>query len=320
MRVHSFSSAFPKNKVEIETFRNNFNDFDLAVARSGVKQKFVASPEQTALDLAIDAMIKVQNSDIVKQLDLIIFVTQTPDYLLPGNSFLLLKRLGLPNTIINYDLNQACSAFIYGTMLVEKFMVGGNVKKAALVCADTYSKILSDDDRGTSLLFGDAACVTFFDKTIGKYKVVGTKVENYSSFNDLFIVRAGSARDNYQSKSPTIEMQGMALLNLLQLVAPKFIRKFIAELHISLDDIDIFIFHQASRIALDTLRKSLGVPESKTFDNLENQGNTTCASIPLALNEMVSKYKDILPKKVLVFGFGVGFSIGCVLLELDETK
>ena len=192
-------------------------------------------------------------------------------------------------------------------MLIEKFMVGGNVEKAALICADTYSKILSDHDRGTSLLFGDAACVTFFDKTIGNYRVAGTKVENHSNFNDLFIVRAGSARDNYQSKSPTIEMQGMALLNLLQLVAPKFIKKFIAEHGISIDDIDVFIFHQASKLALDNLLKLLDIPKEKVVYDLA-EGNTVSASIPIAFKK--TQIKNILKKNdlILLCGFGVGLS------------
>ena len=318
MKINCFSSFFPKNKIKIDQQFAHFSNFKLAKKRSGVNQKFVANKNETALDLAYNAFNKIEEKSIIEELELIVFITQTPDYLLPGNSFLLIEKLGLSKKVICYDINQACSGFIYGTLIIEQFMKSKTINKAALICSDTYSKLIDENDRGTSLLFGDAASITFFNNSLGVYNVVASKVENHSKYNNLFIVKKSGARDNFNSSNPIIEMNGMHLLNLITLVAPIFIENFLKEQSLKKNDINKFIFHQASQVALESLQKILSVPSSKIYSTLNNTGNTTCASIPITLEEMIKTYKNNLPEKVLVFGFGVGFSIGCVLLNLNK--
>lgn len=317
IRISAIEISLPESCVNIESYRPRFENFDLAVSRSGVTQKHVAGESETALDLAVNAFEKLEAREpgTLASLDGIIFITQTPDYLFPGNSNLLMKRLGIEQNILNYDLNQGCAGFVYGANLAQSMIATNQASTVALICSDTYSKIISPDDRGTSLLFGDGCAVTIFSEEKGAFKLNGLAVRQLARYADLFMVADGAARDSYCSSAPHIEMQGAALLSVLATHAPDFMKKFLEDEGINKDDFDLVICHQASRVALDQIGKILGLPPSLMFRNIENFGNTTCASIPIALWDALSKPESSAYNKIFVFGFGVGFSMGAMNLE-----
>lgn len=319
MKLKLTGIGLPKTEVKIEDMKDDFADFDLAVERSGVARKYVAAENETALDLAEATWRSIRRSDpdAFADVDGLIFITQTPDHILPGNSFLLIDRLDLGENVVNFDLNQACAGFAYGTLMARSLMQSNACRSIALVCSDTYSKIISPRDRGTSLLFGDACAVTVFSDTDGAYSVAACSVSNYAKYAQLFIVQDAAARDGYRSDSPAIEMQGAALLNLVSLTAPPFLDQFFRDHDLTKDDIDLFVFHQASKVALDRLQEMLAIPEAKMYRNIEQYGNTTCASIPIALHDALRERGENPPKRILVFGFGAGFSVGAVLLQAD---
>jgi len=318
MNLSDIEVAIPAQSILIENYRNHFDDFDAAVKRSGVSQKYVAAENETALDLAFLAFKQLEKKTpgVTSSIDGIIFITQTPDYFLPGNSYLLMKQLNLDQDIVNYDLNQGCAGFIVGTQLARSMMLSNQASKIAVIFSDTYSKLIGDDDRGTKLLFGDGCAIAIFDNQIGPYKVCASKTKQLSRYCDFFITREGAARDNYQSSAPTIDMKGAALLAVLSANAPDFLNDFLTEQKLNFDDIDLVVCHQASGVALDMIQKALGIPTHKMFRNLEFYGNTTCASIPIALNEALFEDSTRKPKRVLVFGFGVGFVMGVQILEI----
>lgn len=319
MKLVDIQIALPAGAVEIESFRNRFENFDLAVDRSGVTRKFVAGTDETALDLAVAAMTKLEERSpgTAASIDGLVFITQTPDYLFPGNSFVLIDRLGLTQDIVNFDVNQGCAGFLYGVHLASAMLASGQATRVALICSDTYSKLIGTDDRGTSLLFGDGCAVAVFSDDAGEFRVVASRVKQLSAFNRLFAVFEGGARDSYQTTSPQIEMQGAALLEVLSKHAPSFVEAFLTERGLTIADIDLVVCHQASRVALDRVERLLGVPREKMFRNLEKLGNTTCASIPIALSEALFENEHARRKRILIFGFGVGFAMGVALLERD---
>lgn len=319
MKLRTIEIGLPETEVKIEDMKDDFADFDLAVERSGVTRKFVAAAEETALDLAVATCQSIQKSNptAIADLDGLIFITQTPDHILPGNSFLLIDQLDLSENVVNFDVNQACAGFAYGTLLAQSLMQSNTCSSIALICSDTYSKIISPQDRGTSLLFGDGCAVTLYSKKDGAYSVAACSVKNYAKYAQLFFVQDAAARDQYRSDSPSIEMQGAALLNLVSLTAPKFLDQFFQENNLTKDEIDLFVFHQASKIALDRLQEMLAIPDHKMYRNIENYGNTTSASIPIALHDALEDMSGNPPKRILVFGFGAGFSVGAVLLQAD---
>jgi len=319
MKLKTIEIGLPENEVKIESMKGRFADFDLAVERSGVTRKYVAAENESALDLADATCRSMRRSDpnAFADLDGLIFITQTPDHLLPGNSFLLIDRLDLSEDVVNFDVNQACAGFAYGTLMAQSLMQSNTCRSIALVCSDTYSKIISPQDRGTSLLFGDACAVTMFSNSDGAYSVAACSVKNYAKYAQLFIVQDAAARDRYRSDTPAIEMQGAALLNLVSLTAPNFLSQFFRENGLTKDDIDLFVFHQASKVALDRLQEMLAIPDDKMYRNIEDYGNTTCASIPIALHDALEDRAGNPPKRILVFGFGAGFSVGAVLLQAD---
>lgn len=319
MRLADIQIALPVGKVEIESFREQFENFDLAVDRSGVTSKFVAGADETSLDLAVAAMTKLEarSPGTTASIDGLVFITQTPDYLFPGNSFLLIDRLGMKQDIVNFDVNQGCAGFVYGMHLAEAMLAAGHATTVALICSDTYSKLIGPDDRGTSLLFGDGCAVAILSHAAGPFRVVASKVKQLSEFNRLFAVFEGGARDSYRAASPHIEMQGAALLELLGKHAPSFVDAFLVDRGLTIADIDLVVCHQASRVALDRIERLLGIPPEKMFRNIEKLGNTTCASIPIALSEALFNEESAGKKRILVFGFGVGFAMGAALLERD---
>ncbi len=317
MRLLDIETALPDTVVEIEAYRDRFAHFDLAVARSGVARKYVAGPDETALDLADAAWqrLEARRPRLLETLDALIFVTQTPDHQFPGNSFLLLDRLGQTHPLINYDLNQGCAGFLYAAHLVQGMMAAGQARRVAVVFSDTYSKLIDPDDRGASLLFGDAAAVALFSEEEGPYSARAAELRPLARLNQLFTARGGAARNAYQGPPPRIEMQGAALLEVLCKHAPGFIEAHLEAQGLRMADIDLVVPHQASQIALDHLESALGTPGGVLFRNLSQFGNTTSASIPIALHEALYADGARPVRRVLVFGFGVGFSMGAMVLD-----
>lgn len=310
--------ALPQNKLSIKALHNDFQDFNLAASRSGVDSKYIAADNETALDLAEKAFqsIENKNSGALDAIDGLIFVTQTPDFFLPSNSFLLMERLKLEQDILNYDINQGCAAFGYASNFAKALIDSKQCQKIAIVFSDTYSKIISPEDRGTSLLFGDGCAVCIMtNEDKGGFKLSSPKMKQMSQFWDLFAVEKGAFKDKFHSQAPSIKMQGAALLSVLTTHAPEFIDSYLQEQKISIDQIDMIVCHQASKIALDVIQQLLNVPDEKMFSNLQHYGNTTCASIPIALKEAIFDIGPQKPKRILVFGFGVGFAMSVTLLE-----
>jgi 3-oxoacyl-[acyl-carrier-protein] synthase-3 len=318
----------PEQVVHNSYFRKKYPEWkvDQTALRTGVITRHIARQDETAYDLALAAAIKLlkKNPTLKEKVDGIIFCTQSPDYIMPSNAFLLQRDLGLNKNILAFDYNLACSGFIYGLVIATSFISSGVAKNLLLVTADTYSKHLSEDDRSTRMLFGDGAAVSWIghsgdcdlEPLIGSFnKFV---LSSDGSGWDQFVVRSGASRQppscwEEPSYNDKIEMNGLGVLSFVNDRVIRQLRDLLADNELKAEEIDQFFFHQASGLALDSLGKKLKLSTDQMFSNLSTIGNTVSASVPILIKDYFSQKK--LPKgsRLLLCGFGVGYSWGSML-------
>ena len=301
------------------------------IRKSGVIQRHIAKDRETALDLSQKACDKLFNKkgNNKGDIDGIIYCTQSPDYIMPANSFLLHKYLDLSNNVFAYDFNHACTGYIYGLSMAYAFIKSGIAKQILLVNSETYSKYINSRDRSTRVLFGDGAAVSIVKKTTDNRGIIDLKLASSGKNYDLFYIPAGGMKlpkssetskenkdeiGNIRSKE-NIYMDGMKVWAFINYSVPKQINKILKRNNIDKSDIDIFIFHQASQMTIETLIRILKLDREKVFINIYNIGNTVSASIPIAIKDAISQGKIKRGQKVLLSGFGVGMSYGTILME-----
>lgn len=318
----------PEQVFDNSYFREKFPKWNVeqTALRTGVHERRIARHDETAYDLALAAAKKMleKNPTLNEKIDGIIFCTQSPDYLMPSNAFLLQRDLGLRKDILAFDYNLACSGFIYGLVMATSFIRSGVAKNLLLVTADTYSKYMAEDDRATRMLFGDGAAVSW----IGNAEDCETQplISSFGKFMlssdgsgwDEFVIKSGASRQpssylNSVGYNDKITMNGLRVLNFVNDRVIGQIRGLLSSSGTNAVEIDQFLFHQASGLALNSLQKKLNISGDQMFSNLATVGNTVSASIPILIKDYFSRYS--LPKgsSLLLSGFGVGYSWGSIL-------
>lgn len=297
--------------------------------RTGVLTRYICGPDETCLDLAAEACEKLFQTGVVSREDVgaIIVCTQSPDHIMPPNSTLLQHRLGLPNTVAAFDYSLACSGFIYGLFMAKSLIESQALDNILLVTAEAYSKLIHPQDRGTMALFGDGAAVSLIrsgSKGLGEI-TLGTD----GSGGDRFMVPAGGARMPKSSETSVeianalgnvrtpenIHMDGPAVMNFVKKRVPGSVNDLLNKTGYTQDDISLFVFHQGSALSLDYLQSALKLPPEKVYRNLDRIGNTVSASIPMAIRDAQSEGLARPGSRLLLAGFGVGFSWGACILE-----
>ena len=276
----------------------------------GIKQRHIAGPNETSLDLATKAAIKVLEKEDKDLIDFVLFCTQSPDYLLPTSACLLQSRLGLKTSIGALDFNLGCSGYVYGLALAKGLINSGVCKNILLVTGETYSKFIAEDDISNRSIFGDAGTatiVTYSDEDqLGEF-IFGT--DGIGAEN--LIVNGLSARNSYILKDvdrPTLYMNGPEIFNFTIETIPPLIQQVISKNKLQLSGIDYFILHQANKYILEFLISEIGLDISKCHIDMINYGNTVSNTIPIALKDAFEQRKIQEGDKVLLAGFGVGYS------------
>ena len=307
-------------------------DMKLVEEIAGVNQRYIVDDDTTSLDLAEKACEKLFENDeaLKKEIDAILFCTESPDHILPPNATILHGRLGLKTEVLALDFNLACSGFVYGLILAKGLIASGAAHKVLLVTAETYSKYINPKDRSSRILFSDGAAVTVISPSVGEKGIIDTIGETFGKGYDNLIIPAGACRIpiSTETKKETVDksgnsrsledihMRGMGILAFVSSKVPRQIKGFLKRNDLTVDDIDVFIFHQASKLLLDTLQRMLRIPTEKTFSNLKEVGNTVSASIPIALAQALEKGFVKPGDFILVSGFGVGLSYASALIRM----
>lgn len=312
---------------EALAMRNPDWQMDKVAAHTGVKQRHIAEANETALDLAFEACKKLGPE--IRGVDAIVFCTQSGDYIMPSNACVLHKLLELPENVLAFDFNLACSGYIYGLAIVRGLLLTGAAKKALLVTGDTYSKYINKKDRSSRVLFGDGASASILSLSASKNSVIDIECATAGKGYEKFIIMAGGCRTPRTEKtreaikdnsgnmktSEDIQMDGMGILTFVNSRVPEQIRLVLSRNSLKVEDIELFIFHQASSMALDSLTRLLSIKPEKVFRNMENVGNTVSTSIPMALKDALTACRIKKGGKVILCGFGAGLSWATALLE-----
>ena len=286
------------------------------VERTGIKARHFAAPDVVASDLALEASknalqaANIQATDI----DLIIVATSTPDMVFPSTAAILQNKLGIANGCPVFDMQAVCSGFVYALTVADSMIKSGSAKRVLVVGAEVFSRILDFNDRTTCVLFGDGAGAVVLEAS-DKPGILATELHADGSHVDILCV-PGNVSGGQVIGSPLLRMDGQAVFKLAVGVLDKAARAALEKAHMQEADIDWLIPHQANlRIMMSTARKLKLAPE-KVVVTVDQHGNTSAASIPLALDHAVRAGQVKPGQNVMLEGVGGGFTWGAVLLKM----
>jgi 3-oxoacyl-[acyl-carrier-protein] synthase-3 len=291
------------------------NGFDEAFLRDklGIATRYAATETQATSDLAADAAKAVldKTGTRAEDVEALIVVTQTPDYQMPHTAALVQRKLGLPSHVASFDMSLGCSGFVYGLATLTALMAQSGFTRALLVTADCYSKVMDTTDRATAPLFSDAAAACLLTDQ-PQYRPGKALFGTDGGGAESLIVKCGGSRSPAERSS--LFMDGRAIYSFAMSRIPQHVEQCLALNGLRLEDIDRFVFHQANRFMLESLRDRMKLPRDKVVIEVEDGGNTVGSTIPIALESLLPER----PRRVLVCGFGVGLSWATNVLELCD--
>ena len=294
----------------------------------GISERHVTTNDKTAGDMAIKAaekLIAEYNIDR-SSIDFLLLCTQSPDYHLPSTSCIIQDKLGLSTKCGAFDFNLGCSGYEYGLAVAKGLVVGGIAKNIILQTAETYTKYIHPLDKGNRTIFGDGATATWVS-TDGFAEIGEFSLGTDGSGAEQLIVKTGCARhsnplNDYQvdeeggiHSSDHLYMNGKAIFDFTSDVVPPLIEETLQKNGLKMDEVDLFVFHQANKYMINYIRKLMGIDKDKFYIYMEEVGNTVSSTIPIALCEAAKEGK--LKGNVLLAGFGVGLSYGSVILRFS---
>jgi 3-oxoacyl-[acyl-carrier-protein] synthase-3 len=331
--IKGVSYYLPLKIVSNEELVQDFPEWSIekVADKVGVNSRHIAAENETAGDMAEKtAKILFEEYKIEPtEIDFILLCTQSPDYYLPTTACILQNRLGIPTSAGALDFNLGCSGFIYGMALAKSLIIAGIAKNVLLLTSETYTKYIHPNDKNNRSIFGDgaAACLISTEgiAEIGDF-VLGTD----GSGADKLIVKSGGARQfskTYDSDvdeeghimaSDYLYMNGSAIFNFTLDTIPVLVQQTLEKNYLSADNIDYYIFHQANKFMLNTIRKVCSIPKDKFYINLEETGNTVSSTILIGLKDCLTTGLIKPNMSVLITGFGVGLSWGGCVLKFNE--
>ncbi|AQQ72444.1 3-oxoacyl-[acyl-carrier-protein] synthase 3 [Limihaloglobus sulfuriphilus] len=305
-------------------------DRDKVERRLGIRNRHIAAEGETSLDMGEKACQKLFDEEGFDRgkIDFLLLCTQSPDYFLPTSACILQDRLGLRTDIGALDYNLGCSGYVYGLAMAKSFVETGIAQNVLLVTSETYSKHLYQGDRGNRTLFGDAAAATIIEKAPSDHFhefVLGT---DGSGAQNLIVDNGGFRNPtdpqakpfeyspgNWRTKNH-LYMNGPKLFTFAINTVPVAVREVLRKNQMTIEDVDYVICHQANKHMLNYICREIGADESKFHIDVADVGNTVSATIPIALKDAMDQGVVQRGDRVLLVGFGVGYSWGAVVVEL----
>src|SRR6056297_314206 len=303
---------------ELETIVDTSDQW--ITSRTGIKERRMSTGENTT-QLALKAAQRaIEQANIEPdEIDLIILSTITPDFFTPSTACLVQAELGLKD-IPSFDISAGCTGFIYGLQIADKFIKSGQSQCILVIGAEILSKVLDWNDRNTCVLFGDGAGAALLKKS-KKEGIVSTYTGSQGDLEGFLTIPAVSLRNPFLKNHSKIEnhsymyMNGKEIFKFATHIMLKSIEIILADNQLTIDDINYIVPHQANYRIIDNVAKKLKVPPEKFYKNMNHFGNTSAASIPLALDEMVRKKMIYDGDRIIMVGFGGGLTWGAILLN-----
>ncbi len=285
------------------------------VSRTGIRERRIAAPEQAMTDISLPAAraALAQAGVEPEEIDLLIVATVTPDMAFPSTGALLADELGMPDAAA-YDLSAGCTGFVYALAQAYAMLAGGLAKKALVVGGDVLSKILDWEDRSTLVLFGDGAGAVVLEQAENGGGFLGFELgADGGGGANLWLPGSGSRV--FEDPERFVKMNGREVFRFATRVLVSSAEAILEECGKTIDDVDVYVPHQANVRIIDHAVKKLGVPEDRVVVNVERFGNTSSGSIPLALADAGLDGRLAPGKLVLMTGMGAGLTWGSALIE-----
>lgn len=328
--VKAISYYLPERVVTNEELVKEFPEWsvDKVAQKVGVDSRHLAAENETAGDMAEKAARKLFSEYCIapSEIDFLLFCTQSPDYYLPSTACVLQEKLGVPTSAGAFDYNLGCSGCIYGMAVAKGLIMAGIAKNVLLLTAETYQKYLHPSDKSNRSIFGDgaAACLISTDgfAKIGQF-VLGT---DGAGANNL-ILKTGAARQKEATgkfveddeghiwRDDYLYMNGGAIFNFTLDAVPAMMKEILEKNGLEKDQIDYYVFHQANKFMLNTIRKVCVLPKEKFYVNLATTGNTVSSTVLIGLKDCLENEIIKDGDKVMISGFGVGLSWGGTVLK-----
>lgn len=333
--VRGIATALPKNILDFHDLDNLYGkeEVEKTIAATGISKARIADEKTCTSDLSVLAATHLMNHLDIKPetIDGIVFVSQTPDYIMPATSTILQDRLNLPRNVVAFDINYGCSGYIYGLYQAAMMVSSGGCSRVLVCSGDTTSKLVNKKDRSLRMVFGDAASATLVEAGEGSM-CFAIKTDG-SGANNL-IVHAGGFREpsteetavekeygegNFCSRN-NLYMNGLEIMNFAMRTVSPIIEELLEVCGWQKAEVGTFALHQANRFMIDYLRRKLKLNQEAVPIAMAETGNAGPASIPLmlALEHKRLQEQERL-EKVIACGFGVGLSWGAVSLDLSRT-
>ena len=298
--------------------------------KTGIQERHIASEKECASDLATAAGLELFKSGLCAavEIDYLLLCTQSPDYFLPTTACLVQDRLGLRTDCGAMDINLGCSGFVYGLGVAKGLIETGQARTVLLITSETYSKHIHPGDKSTRTIFGDAASATLLRAVTSEGEKIGPFVYGTDGKGATnLIVPTGGLRMAYAANAEITDdgsgnkrtinnlyMNGPEIFNFTLRVVPETISRLLATSGKQMEDIDLFVFHQANRFMLEHLRRKLNIHEEKMPIMMAHCGNTVSSTIPILLKDLETSGRLKKEQCLMLLGFGVGFSwAGCIV-------
>lgn len=334
IKVHSIATALPPDTEELSDLDMIFGDGETSriIKTNGIERIRKAPEELCTSDLCVAAAKVFINPELIENIDGIVFVSQTPDYILPATACTLQHRLGLSKSCVAIDINHGCSGYIYGLYQASMMVASGGCRSVLMCAGDVLSRYVNPLDKNERMVFGDAGSATLI--TRGD-REIGFAFHTDGSGAEHLIIPAGASRKPRNDETTSVNMRedggmrsdedlfinGIEVMNFSLREVPKALAEVLESVGWNKENVTLLGLHQANKFIIDYLRKILKVSADKVPVAMGDTGNTSAASIPLMLcKEKDRLVQDKMLARTVLCGFGVGLSCGAVALDLSGVN
>lgn len=331
--IGAIASWLPENRLDIYSLSALYgeNEVKTIVGTTGITELRIANKDMTSSDMCQRAAEHLLEAEGVDRsvIDGLVFVSQTPDYILPSTSTCIQDRLGLSKDTVCQDIRYGCSGYIYGIFTAALWVSSGACKNVLVLSGDTNSRIVNENDRSLRMVMGDAGTATLVTEGEG---TLGFHIQSDGSGAERLIIPAGGFRTPCSEQTKVLEwdedhngrtqedmfMDGMAIFGFAINKVPRNIKFLLDYIGWEKDEVGLYALHQANKFMVDFIGKKTKVPSEKVPVDADKYGNTGPATIPLLLSDVCNRIHFDLSKVVLC-GFGVGLSWGSITCDLSQT-
>jgi len=334
IRISGIASAVPRTEYDNRNYEHiTEKERELFIKTVGVERRRVAPKGMTTSDLC-ESAARILLDDLgwsPGEIEILIFISQSRDYIIPATAGILQDKLGLPKTCIAYDISLGCSGYVYGLSVIGSQMLTAGIRKGLLMVGDVSTQTTGVHDKSTFPLFGDGGTVTALELDPGAPPMTFNLQTDGKGFKAIIIpdggirnlvtpesfieekLAEGIARDRLK-----IALDGMEVFQFSLREVPPNIRMLMEKTGKTLEEVDFFVLHQANKLMNESIRKKLGIPAEKCPYSIREYGNTSSASIPLTINHVLREQLGNGRVSMVLSGFGVGLSWGSVYVETDR--